>query len=366
MPSSNWRAASLQARYPSGANILSQETMSPHVNGIVAPLVSDGEVPLPNTPTASGHAKPSPAITKPKTNGSRYHQRSEFDHHSIPLNPEYAFTPRKIRVCTIGAGFSGLLMAHKFQHRFPELRDIVDHTIFEGRSNFGGTWLLNDYPGVQCDVPSHIYAFPFDPNPDWSRFYSSGAEIEDYIIRTARKWNLDRDVQFNTWVIGAHWREGEGKWKVIVEHEGKQRDEYCDILISAQGVLTHPSWPKVDGLDTFKGHVTHSARWDHDYDYSNKRIAVIGNGSSGIQITPQMQKLPGTTVRNFIRGPAWVYYRLPPSRHLGRAVDDPNPAYTDEEKERFQDPEAHCQYRKGIIDRTNRAFRLVCPYIRLA
>jgi hypothetical protein len=73
------------------------------------------------------------------------------------LSSEYAYTPRKLKVFTIGAGFSGLLMAHKFQHRFPEMRDIVDHTIFEALHDVGGTWLVNDYPGVQCDVPAHIY-----------------------------------------------------------------------------------------------------------------------------------------------------------------------------------------------------------------
>lgn len=73
------------------------------------------------------------------------------------LSSEFAYTPCKMRVFTIGAGFSGLLMAHKFYHRFPEMRDIVDHTIFEARSDVGGTWLANNYPGVQCDVPAHIY-----------------------------------------------------------------------------------------------------------------------------------------------------------------------------------------------------------------
>jgi hypothetical protein len=73
------------------------------------------------------------------------------------LSPDYAYTPRKIKVITIGAGFSGLLMAHKLQHRFPEMRDIVEHKIFEALHDVGGTWLLNTYPGVQCDVPAHIY-----------------------------------------------------------------------------------------------------------------------------------------------------------------------------------------------------------------
>jgi hypothetical protein len=73
------------------------------------------------------------------------------------FNAEFALKPRKLRIITIGAGFSGLLIAHKFQHRFPELQEFVDHTIFESRSDIGGTWLVNTYPGVQCDVPSHIY-----------------------------------------------------------------------------------------------------------------------------------------------------------------------------------------------------------------
>lgn len=83
---------------------------------------------------------------------------------------------------------------------------------------------------------------------------------------------------------------------------------------------------------------------------------MIGNGSSGIQIVPQMAKLPGTTVQNFIRGGAWVYYRAPPSKHMGREVDDPNPAYTEAEKEKFRDPAQHQQYRKGIVSRTNKSF----------
>jgi cation diffusion facilitator CzcD-associated flavoprotein CzcO len=156
---------------------------------------------------------------------------------SIPLNTEYAYKARKLRVVTIGAGFSGLLMAHKIQHRFPELQEFVDHTIYEARSDVGGTWLINNYPGVQCDVPSHIYAFPFDPNPNWSRFYSSGEEIEEYIKSTVEKWNLGRDIQLNTKVIGATWEEDTGRWHLTVEHNGEQREDYCDVLISAQGVL---------------------------------------------------------------------------------------------------------------------------------
>lgn len=101
---------------------------------------------LPDVPISNGAA--------PLING---HSNGYGSDDPFQLSSKYAYMPRKIRVVTIGAGFSGLIMAHKFQHRFPALRDIVKHTIFEARSDVGGTWLANHYPGVQCDVPAHIY-----------------------------------------------------------------------------------------------------------------------------------------------------------------------------------------------------------------
>jgi cation diffusion facilitator CzcD-associated flavoprotein CzcO len=318
---------------------------------------TEGEIPKVNG------VKPSkPIINDAYTNGAHTNgiANGNADTVSDPfkLASEFAYTQRKLKVFTIGAGFSGLLMAHKFQHRFPEMQDTIEHTLYEAHHEVGGTWLVNNYPGVQCDVPAHIYAFPFDPNPNWSRFYASGAEILEYFKKTVRKWNLDRDLKLNTKVVGAKWHKQEGMWCVELENTKslERRTEWCHVLISGQGVLVHENWPKIPGFDKFKGHITHSARWDHEFDYSNKRIAVIGNGSSGIQIVPQMAKLPGTTVQNFIRSGAWVYYRAPPSKHMGRAVDDPNPAYTEDEKENFRDPKRHQDYRKGIVSRTNKSF----------
>jgi cation diffusion facilitator CzcD-associated flavoprotein CzcO len=130
-------------------------------------------------------------------------------------------------------------------------------------------------------------------------------------------------------------------------------------------------WPEIAGLDDFKGHRVHSAHWDDRYDYSHKKIAIIGNGSSGVQIVPQMAKLAGTTVTNFARGPSWIYYRVPPSQHLGKSgKSGNNPKYTEEDKANFREnPEAMKEHRKAMIGRTNRAFRMVCltdplPHLR--
>lgn len=145
-----------------------------------------------------------------------------------------------------------------------------------------------------------------------------------------------------------------------------ESDEQTPVSVTVGAMLTvydysTYQWPNIKGLQAFKGQRVHSAHWDHEFDYSNKRIAVIGNGSSGVQIVPQMAKLPGTTVTNFVRGPSWIYYRVPPSQHLGRSgKSGNNPMYTEEEKKRFREqPETMTEHRRAMIARTNKAFRMV-------
>jgi hypothetical protein len=125
----------------------------------VTPPVSDGEIPAHYN---FKDAKDLPEVLKSyiqseKSKSSYETTPPDYKEHTIPFNAQFALNPRKLRIGTIGAGFSGLCMAHKLQHKFPELQQFVEHVIFEGRADIGGTWLVNDYPGVQCDVPSHIY-----------------------------------------------------------------------------------------------------------------------------------------------------------------------------------------------------------------
>lgn len=125
---------------------------------------TEGEIPDP-TSIALQSSKPSNEVsglvsTLKIKEGLKTHTATTTDsssRYAIPMNPDFAYKPRKLRVITIGAGFSGLIIAHKFQHRFPELQEIIDHKIFEARKDIGGTWLVNTYPGVQCDVPAHLY-----------------------------------------------------------------------------------------------------------------------------------------------------------------------------------------------------------------
>jgi len=308
---------------------------------------------------------------------------SELEDIQIPLVDQPAYTPNKLRVVTIGAGYSGLIFAHKIQHEQPDLQDFIEHTIFEANDGVGGTWKVNTYPGVQNDVPAHLYGLPFDPNKNWSRFYADGDEILEYIERICDKWNLRRDIKFNHRVTALEWVEEDAKWKITVSEKGEERQEFADFIISAQGFLSRWKWPKIDGIFDYKGHKVHSASWDHSFDYSHKRIGVIGNGSSAVQILPQMAKLEGVDVVSFQRNPTWITQSLgqtlgvsagepePPDENDDVGVDmsevdqddktvgsNFNPTYTARDKQRFEDPEKHREYRRMLQHGMNRGFKL--------
>lgn len=202
-------------------------------------------------------------------------------------------------------------------------------------------------------------AFPFDPNPNWSQFYSKGGEILEYIQDTVKKWNLDKQIVYNTRVSSCNWVEDRSQWKLAVQHAGETREEYADIVISAKGFLSTWHWPKIEGLETFKGKRVHSAGWDHDFDYKQKRIGIIGNGSSGIQILPKMAELEGTDVTSYQRGPTWVFSRMTPAQLVGS--DDPsyNPVYRQEDKDKFNDPVEMKKYRRTVQGGINKAFKMV-------
>lgn len=179
-----------------------------------------------------------------------------------------------------------------------------------------------------------------------------------YFKRTVAKYNLDRDVKLNHRVERATFDEGEGKWHLRIRRVDTDEmvDDTCDVLVSATGFLSHWRWPSIPGLQDFQGHLSHSAGWDSqgEYDYNGKRIGVIGNGSSAIQIMPRLATGAAHLV-NFIRHPTWI------TAGLGSAAIDgaANYTYTDAEKQEFtENPESLKQYRKGLQQSTNRGFEL--------
>jgi len=181
---------------------------------------------------------------------------------------------RDCRVVIIGAGMAGILTAIKLRETGYE-----DFTIYEKTDRVGGTWRENTYPGIACDVPAHLYTYSFEPNPDWSSTYAPGPEIHAYFERVAEKYDVIRSIRFNEEV--PHCEFIDGRWRL---RTSTGREDVADFLIAATGVLHHPHVADIPGLDTFAGACFHSARWDHSIDLADKRIGVVGTGSTAIQI----------------------------------------------------------------------------------
>jgi cation diffusion facilitator CzcD-associated flavoprotein CzcO len=188
-----------------------------------------------------------------------------------------ASLPAHAHVAIVGSGFSGLGAAVRLDeagHR--------DFIVLERGSDVGGTWRDNTYPGAACDVPSHLYSYSFALNPDWTRSFSTQAEIEDYIRGVAQRAGvLDRHV-FGCVVTRAAWVEANHCWEITTSRGTLT----ADVLVGAFGALAEPSLPDIPGFDQFGGEIFHSAQWNHDADLTNKRVAVIGTGASAIQLVP--------------------------------------------------------------------------------
>jgi cation diffusion facilitator CzcD-associated flavoprotein CzcO len=184
---------------------------------------------------------------------------------------------RHVHVLIIGSGFAGLGAAIRL---LKDGRD--DFLVIERGSEVGGTWRDNTYPGAACDVPSHLYSYSFELNPNWSRSFSPQSEIQDYLRSVAAKYNVDDLHLFDTEVTLAQWDDATSKWLV----DTTSGNFTADILVGAVGALCEPSLPDIKGIENFQGEVFHSARWNHDAKLQDKRVAIIGTGASAIQIGP--------------------------------------------------------------------------------
>lgn len=204
-------------------------------------------------------------------------------------------------VAIIGAGFSGLGTAIRLREQ-----GIEDIVILERADDVGGTWRDNTYPGAACDIPSQLYSFSFAPNPDWSRGYSGSREILGYVHHLVEHYDLRGLIRFRQNVTGLRFDQTQGLWTISVA--GK-RNRYARCVVGAQGALANPALPDIPGIDRFQGKIVHSARWDHDYDFSGKRVAVIGTGASAIQIIPELARTVDF-LKVFQRTPAWILPRL--------------------------------------------------------
>jgi cation diffusion facilitator CzcD-associated flavoprotein CzcO len=180
----------------------------------------------------------------------------------------------ELKFVIIGAGMAGILSAIK-------LKEAGFHNIeiFEKEGDVGGTWRENRYPGVACDVPSHLYCYSFEQKPDWSHVFSEGSEIFNYFKNVAIKYGVYDSIKFKLEVTKLELKDG--LWNVTTS-DGKNTT--ANYVIAATGVLHHPKYPDIEGIDLFKGDIFHSARWPEGYSLKNKKVGVVGTGSTAVQI----------------------------------------------------------------------------------
>ena len=228
----------------------------------------------------------------------------------------------------IGAGPGGISAAY-----FLREAGYTNITVLERQSDVGGTWQRNRYPGLACDVWSHVYSFTFSLNPGWTRSYATQPEILAYIRKTVTDLDLWSYIRLNTGVASARWDDDSCAW-IVTTDTGEEIE--ADVVISGQGMFGELKYPDIEGRDSFGGVAMHTGAWDESVDLAGKRVAVIGSAASAVQSVPEIAKVAGR-LHVFQRSPNWV---LPKE----------DVEHTPEQLEEFQrDPEALQAYHDGIM-----------------
>ncbi|KIW21580.1 hypothetical protein PV08_02160 [Exophiala spinifera] len=275
--------------------------------------------------------------------------------------PQYHSEPRKIKIIHVGAGASGLLLAYKAKRWLSNYELIC----YEKNPSIGGTWWENRYPGCACDIPAHTYTYSFEPSTEWSGFYSYSDEIQTYFERFHDNHKLAPYIRLNTEVLSATWDEASAEWIVELKKsdDGKIFTTRCNVLINGSGVVNKWKWPAIEGLSSYKGQLLHSANWDTSATWQGKKVAVLGTGSSSVQMVPHLAK-GAENLTVFARNMTWIAPQIA-SDVQQIDVDSQKPAaagkhhYVEAEKRRFRDdPEFHLRYRKRLESALTEMFPL--------
>lgn len=239
-----------------------------------------------------------------------------------------------VRVAVVGAGFAGIGAAMRLVRAGER-----SFTVLEQADAVGGTWRDNTYPGVACDVPSHLYSFSFAPRPHWSRRYASGAEILDYLRGCAASPGVGERIRTGTGLREAHWSARDAHW-VLSTTTGTLT---ASTLVLATGRFTEPHVPDIPGLTGFPGPVFHTARWPDKVDLAGLRVGVVGTGASAVQIVPELVRR-GSRVSIFQRSAPWV-------------IPKQDSAYSLTDRERFgRDTAARLEHRRKIFEEMDAGF----------
>ncbi|KAK5170357.1 uncharacterized protein LTR77_004944 [Saxophila tyrrhenica] len=278
----------------------------------------------------------------------------EEDEHGYRIREQPYGTKRKMRVVLMGAAASTV----NFLKKAEEEMDNLDIVVYEKNHDVGGTWLENRYPGCACDIPSVNYQFSWKIKL-WTHYYSYSPEIWRYLRDIYDEHDfINKYVKLKHKIERAEWNNEKGKWMLQVRDMEKDTvfEDEAEFYINAGGVLNNFKWPKVKGLDRFQGKLMHSARYEEGYPLEGKKVAVLGAGSSGVQIVakiqPKVQQL-----YHWIRNPIWITAGF---AQTWAGKDGANFEYTDEQKKYLREhPEKYLEYRKQIENELNQRFKFI-------
>lgn len=227
----------------------------------------------------------------------------ETDATGYRIREEPYGTKRHVRVVLMGAGASSLNFFKKAEEQMQNLKI----TCYEKNRDIGGTWLENRYPGCACDIPSVNYQFSWKIHL-WSHYYSFSPEIWEYLKNIERENDfINKYVKLRHQIERVAWDNDAGVWRFKVKNleTGEVIDDEAEFFINAGGVLNNWKWPDVPGLHDFKGKLMHSAAYEEGFSLEGKKVAVLGAGSSGVQIVASIQPKV-ETLYHWVRSPIWI------------------------------------------------------------
>ncbi|KAF2159954.1 hypothetical protein M409DRAFT_70703 [Zasmidium cellare ATCC 36951] len=273
---------------------------------------------------------------------------------AINIREDFYGSRRRLKVAVLGAGMSCLSFLHHLFELVP--RDTVDVTVYDMNEDVGGVWQSTTYPGCRSDSPSATYQIPWRPHI-WSQFYAPQEEIKEYLQTVAGENDFYPLMKLRHEVVRAEWRTEEAKWTLRIrdlvadaEFEGKS-----DMFVECDGPVSKPQI-LVEGLNIYQGVVVHSGDWPEDLDLKGKRVALMGYGSSGVQLAPNIL-LRVSKLYTWFRGRA--YMAPPPFPGFAYDVQGTNFAYSEQQRALLHDPDVYLAYRKALDDDFNRQFDLV-------
>lgn len=207
--------------------------------------------------------------------------------------------PEGYHVAIVGAGFAGVAMGVQLAHLG------VPFTIYERRAEVGGVWSINTYPDVRVDTVSFTYEYAFEKKYPWTEYFARQSDVRAYIDHVARKYGVYEHIRFGSDVTEARFDESTQRWTLTVQGEESASEVDANVVVAASGVFATPRELSVEGVSDFTGHIVHTARWSEDVEYAGKKVAVIGNGSTGVQLLSKIaEKAESVTV--YQRTPQWI------------------------------------------------------------